>query len=403
MIPLWGKLPLLICLIMLCSASQSPAEGISPISKLKRIKQAISQQHKKVEENTTKAFNIERELQELDKKLALEQKELQAVQLKLNHQQEELQIQEQKARKIIKEKNKLEVHIKKRLSAFYRMGELTVINTLFAAKSLPDFLNLQEYFQAMFHYDQNNLKKYKANLFLISQAKKSIQANKEKLVNFIAQGKNKEQQLIATRLARNNLLEQIKIQKKLYQQSLVAMRESAAHLRKIIDKMTIPVITGKPKKIYINRPAKKKQAAQISGFAAQKGQLPYPISSPISRYFGTQAGSFGITIQSTGLDFAIEKTTKVRAIYPGVIIYADKMAGYGKIIIIDHGQQYYSLYAGLTKFLKVKGDTVKAGDFIGYTPINGTMHFEIRHKSKPLDPALWLNKSHSKNKQSSPK
>ncbi len=383
---------------MAAMAPPSSAMRLSPKSKLTRINQAISLQDEKVKTNEIKEFNLQQELNLLDEQLNIKQKKLRAVQEKLTHQEVDLQAQRQDADRIEKDKKELESHVIKRLAAFYKMGDVTIINALFATKSMPDFLNLKEYFQAMFHCDQKVVKLYRTKLFLVSEAKKSIEQNKKKLLNFIEQEKSQERQLIDTRLARNQLLSQIKIQKGLYQQALVAMQESAVHLTEVINKLKIPVILAKIHKIHKKKSPKKRTASPISGFATQRGQLPWPVSCRISRYFGIQPGDFGIKIQSTGLDFEACVNTGIRAIYAGKIIFSDKMTGYGKLLIIDHGQQYYSLIAGVDKFLRVKGDIVQAGEVIAHTGgssnlLTKNIHFEIRHRSQSLDPILWLDNS----------
>jgi septal ring factor EnvC (AmiA/AmiB activator) len=393
-----GILLLFVGLGLAISANQAFAARLSPKSKLTRINQAIAQQQNKVRENTTKAFNLEQELKELDKKLADEQEKLQNVQQKLNRQESDLESQIKDAALVSKEKEALESHIKKRLSAYYKMGEVTVINTLFAAKSMPEFLNLKEYFQAMFHYDQQIVKHYRAKLFLISEAQKNIQQNKKRLLKFIELEKVQEQQLITTRQERNQLLAQINTQKELYQQALAEMEQSAANLKEVIDKLKIPIIRAKTNKIYKKKSHKHKPPLEPTGFAAAKGHLPKPVSGRISRYFGSQSGEFGIKIQSTGWDFETKENAAIQAIYAGKIIFSDKMAGYGKMLIIDHGQQYYTLIAGISTFLKEKGDSVQAGDIIARTGTTGNMltrglHFEIRHRSQTLDPIQWIDKS----------
>ncbi|NOX25829.1 MAG: peptidoglycan DD-metalloendopeptidase family protein [Deltaproteobacteria bacterium] len=396
---LWRVLLLLYFGLLVVTATPSMAFRLSQKSKLSRIKQAISQQHEKVEKNTTKEFNVKQELKNLDKILGLEQKNLQAVQQNLSRQEKDLQKQRQKADIIIKEKNKQESHIKKRLAAFYKMGGVTVINTLMAAKSMPDLLNLQEYFRDMFRYDKQNIERYITKLYLISEAGKNIEQNRNKLLKLIEQKKNQEQQLIKNRQQRKRLLAQIKTRKGLYQQALAEMRKNAFHLTRIINSHKIPVIHARLVKTRRRNRARKLVRSAPTGFAAQIGRLPVPVSGSISRYFGSQSGQFGLQTQSPGWDFVTDKNIAIRAIYAGKIIFSTRMDGYGKVLIIDHGQQYYTLLAGIGRFLKVKGDSVKAGDTIGYTSAAGSpapkLHFEIRHRSRPLDPMLWIDKSQS--------
>jgi len=66
------------------------------------------------------------------------------------------------------------------------------------------------------------------------------------------------------------------------------------------------------------------------------------------------------------------------------------------MIIIDHGDHYYTLYAHAEELFKKKGDPVEAGEVIATVGDTGSManpglHFEVRYHGKPIDPAPWIN------------
>ncbi len=88
----------------------------------------------------------------------------------------------------------------------------------------------------------------------------------------------------------------------------------------------------------------------------------------------------------------------VRAIANGRIIFSKWMAGYGLLVIIDHGNGYMSLYGRNQTLLASDGDSVQAGQVIatvgntgGYK--NSSLYFAIRHNAKPLNPARWCHKA----------
>jgi septal ring factor EnvC (AmiA/AmiB activator) len=74
------------------------------------------------------------------------------------------------------------------------------------------------------------------------------------------------------------------------------------------------------------------------------------------------------------------------------VIFANNLRGYGKLLIIDHGSKYYTLYAHIARFAKQLGDSVAAAEVIAYSGYEGrdAVYFEIRQGGKPLDPAGWL-------------
>ena len=91
----------------------------------------------------------------------------------------------------------------------------------------------------------------------------------------------------------------------------------------------------------------------------------------------------------------VKNNTEIRAVYDGRVIHSGYLRGYGNLMIIDHGQQYFSLISRAATFNKKEGTKVKSGEIIGVTgegdPLYGEgLHFEIRKGSTPEDPLLWL-------------
>ncbi len=81
----------------------------------------------------------------------------------------------------------------------------------------------------------------------------------------------------------------------------------------------------------------------------------------------------------------------------GAVAYADWLKGYGLVLIVDHQNGFFSLYAHASKILTKVGVEVQAGQVIGETGDTGmtgenTLYFELRDGAEPVDPMLWLAK-----------
>ena len=86
----------------------------------------------------------------------------------------------------------------------------------------------------------------------------------------------------------------------------------------------------------------------------------------------------------------------VRNARKGKVIFDGKMPGYGNMIILDHGQRYYTLYSHITNTDLGIGDVLNTGDLIGECESNSNganFYFEIRKDGKPIDPKLYIRKS----------
>jgi murein DD-endopeptidase MepM/ murein hydrolase activator NlpD len=97
-----------------------------------------------------------------------------------------------------------------------------------------------------------------------------------------------------------------------------------------------------------------------------------------------------------GLDLAAPKGTPILASAPGVVIYVGNgFAGYGKLIVIEHDENWATLYSHLNKFAVKEGDRVTRGQKIGEMGRTGRasgvhLHFEIRYNRQPVNPLMYL-------------
>ena len=135
-----------------------------------------------------------------------------------------------------------------------------------------------------------------------------------------------------------------------------------------------------------------------SNFSLMKGKLSFPVKGKIISKFGrTEHPDLHTFTFQKGIEIKAPSGIEIKSIFNGKVIYADWFKGYGNMIIINHGDHYYSIYAHAEKLFKQIGDIVKKNEtvaLVGDTnSLNGScLYFEIRHKGKPLDPLSWLKK-----------
>ncbi|OZI20804.1 peptidase [Bordetella genomosp. 9] len=121
--------------------------------------------------------------------------------------------------------------------------------------------------------------------------------------------------------------------------------------------------------------------------------LPVPVSgATVQGRFGLGRPDGGVW---RGIVLRVPEGTPVRAVAPGTVVYANWLRGFGNLIIVDHGQQYLTVYGYNQSLLKQVGDRVAAGDTIASAGATGGqvesgLYFEIRHGGAPVDPAQWL-------------
>ena len=127
-------------------------------------------------------------------------------------------------------------------------------------------------------------------------------------------------------------------------------------------------------------------------FVKLKGQLSAPVAGKVDKRFGSKNAD-GVAWK--GMVLKAAAGSEVRAVAAGRVIHANWIRGYGNLIIIDHGGQYWSGYGYNETLLKRAGDVVKPGEVIAIVGNTGGydesgLYFEMRHQGKPIDPAGWV-------------
>ena len=138
-----------------------------------------------------------------------------------------------------------------------------------------------------------------------------------------------------------------------------------------------------------------KPLALDHGFAKRKGALAWPLKGKVIARYGSSRNLGKLTWQ--GMMIKAPSGKEIISAAPGRVVFSDWLRGFGLLLIIDHGEQYMTLYGNNQSLLKEVGDTVTTGDLIALSGEQGIrqytgLYFELRHKGNPANPAKWLGK-----------
>lgn len=214
------------------------------------------------------------------------------------------------------------------------------------------------------------LEEIKNNLRLESTLKEKLAVENERL------GKLKG--------ARQEMLARVNADKEKFQ----ATRKKLAQAQKEVEGMIVAL--------------QKKLAAAREGpvaSSAKKGRLLWPVKEgKVVRSFGeSKDPRYGVNFYNPGIDIAAPLGAPVLAASSGTVILAQNIRGYGKTVILDHGQNVVTVYAHLQELRVRSGQEVKEGQVIGLVGDTGlvdgpTLHFEVRvgNKAREENPLQWL-------------
>jgi murein DD-endopeptidase MepM/ murein hydrolase activator NlpD len=129
-------------------------------------------------------------------------------------------------------------------------------------------------------------------------------------------------------------------------------------------------------------------AAVPGGFASSKGRLLFPLAGRSEVRPAKREGTDG-----PGLEIKSVEGAPVRAVFGGRVVFADRYGPYGRLVIVDHGDHYYSVSGNLAAVDVKVGDDVTAGERLGTVGDEGRgpmLYFEIRHATQTMPPGPWL-------------
>lgn len=120
--------------------------------------------------------------------------------------------------------------------------------------------------------------------------------------------------------------------------------------------------------------------------------MGWPVTGEITSHFGPRKGGF-----HSGIDVGNVIGTPVFATGDGVVTFKGYVGAYGKMIVVDHGTQFSTAYAHLSRYAVETGDRIERGDVIGYVGSTGRttgphLHYEVRVNGVPVNPKPYMEK-----------
>ncbi len=273
----------------------------------------------------------------------------------------------------------------KRLVSLYKLNWIGTINVLASAQSIYEILQLKKYMERILAHDDNIRQNLLANRTELQQMLERLNTQKMEKLSLEASLKKEMAIMSEERAKRQGLLADVRQKRTLEMAAIESLRQAANDLDQ-----AIASLSSKPE------PSEPAIKTMSKNFQALKGLLNMPVNGKIISFFGQYINDkFNVVNFRSGIEIRADRGEPIRAIFGGRIIYADWFKGYGNMIIIDHGNSYYSVYAHAEELFAAKGDMVEKGEVVATVGDTGSMigpvlHFEVRHHGKPVDPLEWI-------------
>ncbi len=371
---------LLVLLSVLSSAGVICAESLADNrQELEQIRQRMDQLAASLEQGQKEKGTLQQDLKRVQTQLtrlrsrevqhASKLKSLKADTIRRQKALASLQHQSRHRRKLVA----------RRLGAIYRGGQMRLPRILFANQSPAAMAADYHLFKRVVQHDRSLLAAFRHDQAALARELASLEALRGQRHQQIEQLKISRDTLRDGRRLKKRLLTKLQRRQGAISGELATLKEKSARLASLVKGLE-------------TAPASKYNQTS-SEFARQKGRLVWPLNGRIKLPFGTgRLAGLGTLYDSQGVEIAVSGNQPIQAIWGGKVIYANTFRGYGNMIIVDHGDNYYTLYAQASSLQKSVGDSVTSGDTLGYPGYEDadSIYFEIRHHGTPLDPLDWL-------------
>lgn len=269
-----------------------------------------------------------------------------------------------------------------RLSALYRMGRLGYLQTLGAADSGEAFLRGLQLLSFLAERDARLLRAYEGSLAELAAREKELWELRASIASLAAEALVAERALQRARAEKAALLSRLERTAEAQRSTVAALEDKATRLAALLDLLET---RGR---------ALPAGAASIRRY---KGALDWPAQGKVVVPFGRIANPrFPRTfLRSSGWTIDAPTGAPVRAVFPGDVVYAQWLKGYGNLVVLDHGDGVFTLYGHLMTGTVPRGTRVALGEVVGRVAnppeeeVPG-VYFEIRESRTSVDPRGWL-------------
>jgi septal ring factor EnvC (AmiA/AmiB activator) len=388
------------------------AEGKTPRAqesrdRLREVQRELGKQRQRVREASRREAGLSREVTRLTQELGRKSAELRGLEAKLR---QNTQRMARLSRDIAATESRLvwsRELLMRRLRAIYKQGRFGYVRVMLSAEDFSGAGRRLKYLSAIAGQDQRLMQTYATALTELSQKRAELEQYKAEVAEAKEQASITRGQIAEEQRKRRVLLASVREEKAGHLAAAKELEASAKQLQALIARLqseeerqrrasrTAPRReTPRPE-----APKAKEDLPEIPDdgrFGRLKGKLPWPTTGPLASTFGRQEHPrFRTVTFNRGIEITAPVGRDILAVADGTVIYADWFKGYGRLIILDHGAGYFTLYAHASEFLSKAGDTVSRGQAIGKVGDTGSLegpqlYFELRHKGKPQDPLAWL-------------
>jgi septal ring factor EnvC (AmiA/AmiB activator) len=366
-------------------ATASASQSVSDFDqRLSRINGQIKDLKARIEAEARKESSVLSSLARANLNKSLVQKELAAQNVELERARADLASIQADILAIRSNLDRERESIEKTLVTLYKFGRLDFFQLLLQARDIETYASESKHLAMLARHQEDVVSAFLRSLDEQRAAEAALDSKRRDLAEMVRAANLKKQELETEVRKYATRVRQTRKNKDTFKRTLEELSASADKLQAMMNK-TISQEWALP--------------AAFVPLYERRHRLPWPLEGKVVTNFGFERHpDFQTIVMNNGVEISPGKDKSlILSVHTGKVVYADYFQGYGNLLIVDHGMTYYSLYGHCAEFLVAVGDMVRTGQPVAMVGDTGSLkgeclYFEIRYKTKALDPLQWLKR-----------
>lgn len=354
---------------------------------LEKLQHEIEDKRKHAQDTDKKKESILQAIQDLDDTLLKKRQERTVINRRLKEKDHEIERINDHLTGVRSTIDDRRHSILARLRVQYMEGRFGHLGALLGADTYEAFQKRLQYLSAVSQREYDLMQAYREDVDRLERMERQRAVARDEMLVIKYHTEKKVDEIQGLKRKKNVILASITQQKEAYQHALAELERSASRVDGLLKELE------ERRKTAAFQPPR-----DVKGSHPFKGALHWPADGEILSFFGRQKHpTFDTYVQRKGIEIRTDEGSAIRSVMSGVVVFADWLKGYGQVIILDHANGFFSLYAHASKLLVKVGEQVGIGSVIGETGDTGltgdsTLYFELRQGAQAVDPLMWLAK-----------
>ncbi|OGD19804.1 MAG: hypothetical protein A2W03_17480 [Candidatus Aminicenantes bacterium RBG_16_63_16] len=369
----------------LLPATAFPQQDLADLEKrLAGINAQVKALREKISEADRKESTLLSELERISLTKSLIRKELDARNIELEKVGRETAVIRGNIEEIQSRLQSGQRSVEKTLVTLYKFGKFNFLQFLLDAGNMSALFSESRHLSRLANYQQGILSVHIKTMAELRSAEAGLEAKREDRRRLVQESAQKKAELEEQEAASRALVRQVQTNRKTFERALEEQKGRAEQLQSLMGKLANQELV---------------LPFRFVPFYERKGKLAWPLAGKVVTRFGLERHrQFKTIVMNNGIEIAPkDERAGVRAVHAGKVVFADSFQGYGNLVIIDHGMNYYTLYGHCAEFLVTQGEFVREEQPIASVGDTGSLkgrslYLEIRYRTRPLDPLQWLRK-----------